>query len=176
MSARQSAEAPRRLPALDRVAALARGLKPIARFVCLVSTLCAAWIGYLLHGWLQLSPGWTAGSTVLVGLPALLYAWLWWLLYALGELPERVHGAVGTFKEIATREPAPRGVSGLRLLGGALRDVWRVLDETDNVMLPISAAVLLANPLGLAVLGVGFAWALLLWLAAAIAGLARLFF
>lgn len=166
---------PPRTPGLDQAAALARGLKPIARFVCLASLAAGAALSWWTRGWLQLSPGWTLAGALLLNLPALLYGWLWWLLYALGELPQRVHGAVGAFKDIAERPAAAPGTGGFRRLGRALGDLWRVLDETDNVMLPISAAVLLANPVGLVVLGAGFAGGVVLWLIAVPVGLARLF-
>lgn len=163
---------PGRTPGLDQVAALARGLKPIARFVSVASFVAGAGLTFALQGWLHMDTGWIVASALMLGLPALLYAWLWWLLYALGELPERVHGAVGTIKEIRQR---PSATSGFRKLGRALRDVWNVLDEADNVWLPISAAFLLANPIGLLVLVAGFACALVLWLAAAIVGVAYAF-
>ena len=165
---------PPKSPGLDQAAALARGLKPIARFVCVASLVAAGWMSYVLHGWWHLATGGTATAATLLGLPALLYAWLWWLLYALGELPQRLYGAVGTFKEIADRPAAPAGAGGFGKLGRALGDLWRVLDETDSVMLPLSAAVLLANPIGLMVLGVGFAYGAVLWLVAAIVALTRI--
>jgi hypothetical protein len=60
-------------------------------------------------------------------------------------------------------------------MGRALRDVWNVLDEADNVWLPISATILLMNPVGWMALVGGFALALILWVCAGITGLALLF-
>ena len=163
-----------RTPGLDRAAALARGLKPIARFICLLSLIAGSGLSYGLWHSLQLSPAWTWTTAILLNLPALLYAWLWWLLYALGDLPARVHGAVGALEEMAERPSLPPQSGGFRRLGRVLGDIWTVLDKTDNVMLPISAAVLLANPVGLIMLGVGFAAAVVLWVTAAIAAAVHL--
>src|ERR1041385_1224320 len=103
-----------------------------------------------------MSPGWLTTPATLLALPALLYAWLWWLLYAIGDLPHRVYGAVDTLKDIRDRPPA---ATALRKLGRGLRDVWNVLDAADNVMLPISAALLLVNPVGWIVLAGGLGYA-----------------
>ena len=167
---------PRRTPGLDQAAALARGLKPIARFICISSALAAAVLGYLLWSWLKSSAGWTTTIVVLLALPALLYAWLWWLLYALADLPTRVHGAVDTFKGMAEREPLPSGAGGFRRLGRILGDLWTVLDQTDNVWLPISATILLINPVGWIVLVVGLGIGFVEWLAALIALLGHAIF
>src|SRR5882724_3554266 len=161
-------------PGLDQAAALARGLKPIARFICLLSLIAGSGSSYGLWHSLQLSPAWTWTAAILLNLPALLYAWLWWLLYALGDLPGRLHGAVDALEQMTERPSLPPGSGGFRRLGRVLGDIWTVLDKTDNVMLPISAAVLLANPVGLIMLGVGFAAAVVLWLIAAVVTLAQL--
>lgn len=164
-----------RKPGLDQAARLARGLKPIARFVCLASLIAGAALSYWLWDWLRFSTGWTVGVALLLGLPALLYAWLWWLLWALGDLPTRVDSAMGTLNQIKDRPALPEAAGGFRRLGRVLGDVWSVTDEADNVMLPLSSALLLANPIGLMVLGISFAYAVLLWLVAAGTGLVRLF-
>jgi hypothetical protein len=153
---------PRRTPGLDEVAALARGLKPIARFIA------AGILGFAMYSAWDLATGWLVTAGILLGLPGLLYAWLWWLLYALGELPERLHEGIGTFKGIRGRPPA---TTALRKLGRGLKDVWNVMDAADNVWLPISATILLMNPFGWIVLAGGLAYALVLWLSAAVTGL-----
>ncbi len=163
---------PARTPGLDQVAALARGLKPIARFVGVASLVSGGWLAFALQSWLHLTSGWVITSALLLCLPGLLYAWLWWLLYALGELPQRLYGAVDTIKEIRQR---PAAATALRKLGRGLRDVWNVMDAADNVWLPISATILLMNPLGWIVLAGGLASALVLWVIAFISAMVRLF-
>jgi len=162
----------RRAPGVDQAAALARGLKPIARFIAIASAIATALIGYALQTWLQMGATWLVIVSVLLALPAALYGWLWWLLYALGELPQRLYGAVDTLKEIRDRPPAATAV---RKLGRGLKDIWNVLDAADNVWLPISATILLVNPVGWIALAIGFAYALVLWLSAVIVGAVKLF-
>jgi hypothetical protein len=161
---------PPRTPGLDEVAALARGLKPVARFVAIASLIAAASIGYALQTWLQMGALGLSLVGVLLGLPALLYGWLWWLLYALGELPHRVYGAVDTLKEIRQR---PAATTALRKLGRGLRDVWNVMDAADNVWLPISATILLMNPLGWMALAIGAGYAVILWRSGAVVLITR---
>jgi hypothetical protein len=160
-------------PGLDQAARLAAGLKPIARFICLASLASAGAITWWLWQWLQFSTGWIVGTSLLLGIPALLYGWLWWLLWAVSDLSARIDEAVGTIDDMRTRPSLPQSAGSFRRLGRILGDVWRVTDQADNVMLPVSAAILLANPIGLAVLAIGFACALVLWVVAAIWGLVR---
>jgi hypothetical protein len=162
----------RRSPGLDQVASLARGLEPVARGIAVASLISAGILGYALHAWLQMAMGWLVTLLIVLALPGLLYAWLWWLMWALADLPGRVHGAIETVKDIRDREPA---TSAMRKMGRALRDVWNVLDEADNVWLPISATILLMNPIGWMLLVGGLAFAVILWLCAGVAGVALLF-
>lgn len=164
-----STASPTATPGLDQAAALARALKPIARFICLLSLIAGSGLSWALWHSLKLSTAWTCTAAIFLNAPALLYAWLWWLLWALGDLPTRVHGAVGALEQMTARPGLPAGSGGFRQLRRMLGNLWTVIDQTDNVMLPISAAVLLANPLGLMVLGVGFAVAVVLWLVGAVA-------
>jgi hypothetical protein len=158
-------------PGLDQAARLAAGLKPIARFICLASLAAGGAITRWLWQWLHFSTGWIVGTSLLLGIPAILYGWLWWLLWAVSDLPTRIDEAVGTIDQIRTRPSLPESAGSFRRLGRILGNVWTVTDQADNVMLPVSAAILLANPIGLAVLAIAFACALVLWVVAAIWGL-----
>lgn len=164
---------PRPKPGLDQAARLAAGLKPIARFVCLASLVSAGAITWWLWQWLHFSTGWIVGTSLLLGIPAILYGFLWWLLWALSEMSSRLDEAVGTIDHIRTRPSLPESAGGFRRLGRLLGDVWRVTDQADNVMLPVSAAILLGNPIGLAMLAIGFVYGLVLWVVAIVWGLIR---
>jgi len=165
---------PRPKPGLDQAARLAAGLKPIARFVCLVSLISAGALTVWLWQWLHFSTGWIVGASLLLGIPAILYGFLWWLLWALSDMSSRLDEAVGTLDDIRTRPSLPQSAGAFRRLGRLLGDVWRVTDQADNVMLPVSAAILIGNPIGLATLAIAFAYGMVLWIVAAIWGLARL--
>jgi hypothetical protein len=158
-------------PGLDQAARLAAGLKPIARFICLASLVAGGAITWWLWQWLHFSTGWIVGTALLLGIPAILYGWLWWLLWAVSDLPTRIDEAVGTIDQIRTRPSLPESAGSFRRLGRILGNVWTVTDQADNVMLPVSAAILLANPIGLAMLAIAFAYGLVLWLVAAVWGL-----
>jgi hypothetical protein len=163
-------------PGLDQAARLAAGLKPIARFVCITSLVAAAAITWWLWSWLHFSTGWIVGTSLLLGLPAILYGFLWWLLWALSEMSSRIDEAVGTLDDIRTRPSLPQSAGAFRRLGRLVGDAWRISDQADNVLLPVSAVMLLGNPVGLLVLAIGFAYGALLWFIATIWGIGRLLF
>lgn len=160
--------------ALEPAARIARALTPVARWTCWLSLGAGGVLSYALWKWLALTPAWTAVAALLVGAPGLLYAFVWWLLSALGEMPERLRGAVGAVQTAATHVAAS-DVSRGRRTWQALGDAINVADAADDVMLPIGSVLLFANPLGLLVLGLGFAAAVLLWIVALPVGLILLF-
>ncbi len=167
---------PRPKPGLDQAAQLAAGLKPIARFVCLASLVAAGAMTWWLWQWLRFSTGWIVGTSLTLGIPAILYGFVWWMLWALSEMSSRLDEAVGTLDEMRTRPSLPQTAGAFRRLGRLLGDAWRVTDQADNVILPVSAAILLGNPIGLLVLALVFAYGALLWAVAILWEIGRLLF
>lgn len=160
--------------ALEPAAKLARALTPVARWICFLSIAAAGVLSYALWKWLDLSTYWAVVTALLLGAPALLYAFVWWLLSALGEMRERVHGAVGAAQTAASNVVATDVGAG-RKLWRSLGDALRLADQADNVWLPVGSVLMLANPVGLLVLGAAFAAALVLWVVALGVGFVLLF-
>lgn len=165
------------LAMLDRIAAVADRLRPVARGLTLVATLSALWLAHLLQQWTGLS--WTIAGIALfiLALPALICGWLWWLLADVCELPgiaERTLGILRPATVAAT--PDNTGIGETFRLGGSLKQAANLAWEFDNLRGVMVGVLVLANPLFLVVLGVAMVLAVLLALLSALVGLGVLLF
>lgn len=165
------------LSLLDRIATVAARLRPLARGLTLVATLSALWLAFQIQLWTGAS--WTvAGIGLLVlGLPALVCGWLWWLLADICDLPGIAERTLGILRPTATPgAPVPTGIGETFRLGGSLKQAAKLAWEFDSLRGVIVGVLILANPIFLIVLGIAMAGAVLLALLSALVGLGVLLF
>ena len=165
------------LALLDKLAAVAARLRPFARGLTLVATLSALWLAWQLQIWTGASLT-VAGIILLVlGLPALVCAWLWWLLVDICDLPDTAERALGILRPAPTpADDARVGVGETFRLGGSLKQAAKLAWEFDSLRGVIVGAMVLANPLFLLVLGISMAGAVVLGLIATLTGIGVLLF
>jgi len=174
----------RLLGLLGRLAGVAAAVLGQVRLFLLLALLSAVWLTYWLQQALGLEWIGLLIALGLLGLPALLLAYAYVVLQEVVELPAMMHEIGGALKEVAS--PLWDKPKGLTSEGEAKRGgLWQLL-RAAGILLELSrlgalpeaarAALALANPFFIALLGSAYAAALLLALAAAITGMLHALF